>query len=133
MINDILLFSTYALQPSRLIVRSGLDVPTFVTRRLHACHHARAHNGKRRTVGEKCPEILPKCRFPRYILGSFTCRKAMTWDRRLLLRIFLPQKSDGFGRVRTRELRYQRPARYLLTTEAASTCVQWMCRAKKKK
>jgi hypothetical protein len=34
----ILLFLTYALQPSRLIVRSGLDVPTFATRRLHACH-----------------------------------------------------------------------------------------------
>jgi hypothetical protein len=34
-----MLFSTYALQPSRLIVRSGLDVPTFATRRLHACHH----------------------------------------------------------------------------------------------
>jgi hypothetical protein len=29
------LFSTYALQPSRLIVRSGLDVPTFATRHLH--------------------------------------------------------------------------------------------------
>jgi hypothetical protein len=27
--------------------------------------------------------------------------------------IFLPQKSDGFGRVWTRELGYQRPARYL--------------------
>jgi hypothetical protein len=24
-----------------------------------------------------------------------------------------PEKSDGFGRVRTRELGYQRPARYL--------------------
>jgi len=30
-----------------------------------------------------------------------------------VLRIFSPQKSDGFGRVRTRELGYQRPARYL--------------------
>jgi len=28
-----------------------------------------------------------------------------------VLRIFLPQKSDGFGRVWTRELGYQRPAR----------------------
>jgi len=26
----------------RLIVLSGLDVPTFAIRRLHACHHARA-------------------------------------------------------------------------------------------
>ena len=42
-----LIFSTYALQPSRLIVRYGLDVPTFVTRRFHACHHARAPSGGR--------------------------------------------------------------------------------------
>jgi len=42
-----LLFSTYALQALRLIVRSGLDVPTFATRRLHACHHARAPSGWR--------------------------------------------------------------------------------------
>jgi hypothetical protein len=34
-------------------------------------------------VGEKCPIILSKCRIPRYIQGSFTCRKATTWDRRL--------------------------------------------------
>ena len=31
-----LLFSTQALQPSRLIVRFGLDVPTSATRRFHA-------------------------------------------------------------------------------------------------
>ena len=30
-----------------------------------------------------------------------------------VLRILSPQKSDGFGRVWTRELGYQRPARYL--------------------
>jgi hypothetical protein len=71
----LLLFSTYALQPSRRIVRSGLDVPTFATRRLHAAE------GK--TMGEKYSEILPKCRFTRYIWGSFKCRKATTWDRRL--------------------------------------------------
>jgi hypothetical protein len=29
-----------------LIVRSWLDVPTFATRRLHACHHARAPSGR---------------------------------------------------------------------------------------
>jgi hypothetical protein len=32
----LLLFSTYALQPSRLTVRYGLDVPTYATRRPHA-------------------------------------------------------------------------------------------------
>jgi len=31
----------------RLIVRSDLDVPTFATRRLHGCHHARAPSGGR--------------------------------------------------------------------------------------
>jgi hypothetical protein len=36
-----------------------------------------------------------------------------------VLSIFSPEKSDGFGRVWTRELGYQRPARYLETTEAA--------------
>ena len=40
-------------------MRSGLDVPTFATRRLHACHHARAPNGGRwnlwaRNVREFC-------------------------------------------------------------------------------
>ena len=49
----LLLFSTYALQPSRLIVRSGLDVPTFATRRLHACHHARALSGGRWNCGRE--------------------------------------------------------------------------------
>jgi len=49
----------------RLIVRSGLDVPTVATRHLHACHQARAPSGGR--WGEKCPVVLPKCPFPRYI------------------------------------------------------------------
>jgi len=31
----------------RLIVRSESDIPTFATRRLYACHHARAPGGKR--------------------------------------------------------------------------------------
>ena len=62
--NGVLLFSTYPLQPSRLIVRSGLDVPTIATRGLHAAReHAAAEGG---TVGEKCPNILPKCRLERY-------------------------------------------------------------------
>jgi len=49
----LLLFSTYALHPSRLIVRSGLDVPTFTTRSLHACHHARAPSGERWNCGRE--------------------------------------------------------------------------------
>ena len=63
----IIIFPTYALQPSRLIVRSGLDVPTFATRRLHACHHTRAPSGGRWNCGRKSLGISPKCRFLRYI------------------------------------------------------------------
>ena len=37
----------------RLIVRSELDVSTFATRRLHACHHARAPNGGRWNCGRE--------------------------------------------------------------------------------
>ena len=64
--------------------------------------------------------ILPEnARLPRNIQGSFTCRKSMTWDKRLYFPsegrraedFFRPEKSDGFGRVWTRELGYQRPAR----------------------
>ena len=54
---------------------------------------------------------------PRSIQESFTCHKSTTWDRRLYFPsegrcaedFFRPEKSDGFGRVWTRELGYQRP------------------------
>jgi len=53
-LSAVLLFIfNYALQPSRLIVLSGLDVPTFATRRLHACHHARAPSGGRWNCGRE--------------------------------------------------------------------------------
>ena len=61
--------------------------------------------------------ILPEnARLPRNIQVSFTCRKSTTWDRRLYFPwgfFFRPEKSNGFGRVWSRELGYQRPARYL--------------------
>jgi hypothetical protein len=49
----LLLVSTYALQPSRLIVRFGLDVSTFATWHLHACHYARALIGGRWNFGQE--------------------------------------------------------------------------------
>jgi len=49
----LLFFFNYALQPLRLIVRSWLDVPTFATRRLHVCHHARAPSGGRWNCGRE--------------------------------------------------------------------------------
>ena len=52
---------------------------------------------------------------PRHVTDGFT-----SLPKEGVLRIFFrSEKSDGFGRVWTRELGYQRPARYLQTTEAA--------------
>ena len=39
------LFTQLHTAALRLIVQSWLDVPTLATRRLHACHHARAPRG----------------------------------------------------------------------------------------
>jgi hypothetical protein len=68
------------------------------------------------TMGEKWPRILPKVRTSTSLLVSFTCRKARHGTdgftsplKEGVLRIFSPEKSDGFGRVRTREFEYQRP------------------------
>ena len=65
-----------------------------------------------------CREFCRKWRLPSHVWFFFTCRKFTTWDRRIYfppkegaLRIFSPEKSDGFARVWTRELGYQRPAR----------------------
>jgi hypothetical protein len=50
----------------------------------------RRESSKRRegelSMGDKeYPIIVPKCRLPRNIQGSFTCRKSTTWGRRLYL------------------------------------------------
>jgi hypothetical protein len=57
-------------------------------------------------MGEKWPEILPKVVTSKSLLGSFTCRKARhgtggftSPPKEGVLRIFSPEKSDGFGRV----------------------------------
>jgi hypothetical protein len=61
-----------------------LDVPTFAARCLHVLHDARDPSSERwNFVGEHDPVILPKCRLPRYIQGSFTCRKSTTWNWQL--------------------------------------------------
>jgi hypothetical protein len=46
-------FATTHCSLLRLIVLSGLNVPTFATRRLHACHHARAPSGGRWNCGRE--------------------------------------------------------------------------------
>jgi len=65
-------------------VRSGLDVPTFATRRLHACHHARARSGGRWNCG-------------REMSGKF-CLNAESHDtfRDLLHAVKLRHGTDGF-------------------------------------
>ena len=66
----------------RLIVRSELDVPTFATRRLHTCHHATAPSGGRwNCVREMSGKFCLNADFHVTFRGSFTCRKATTWDR----------------------------------------------------
>jgi len=46
-------FLYYALQPLRLTVQSELNIPTFVTRHRHTCHHARAPSGGRWNCGQE--------------------------------------------------------------------------------
>jgi len=70
-LRDYCLFIQLRTAALRLIVRFWLDVPTFATKRLHACHHARAPSGGRWNCGREMSGNLPKC------------RKATTWDRRL--------------------------------------------------
>ena len=52
------------------------------------------------TMGEKLPRILPKVATYTSLLGSFTCRKFTTWDRRL----YLPSEGS-----RARKIRRLRP------------------------
>jgi hypothetical protein len=59
------------------------------------------------TIGEKMDErILPEVATSTSLLGSFTCRKAQhgadgftSPPKEGVLRIFSPEKSEGFGRV----------------------------------
>ena len=86
-----------------------LDFPTFATRRLHACHHARAPSGGRwNRVGEKYQGILPKFPTSTLHLGMFLHAVKLRHGadgfisppKEGVLRIFFAlKKSDGFGRV----------------------------------
>jgi len=76
--------SNYVLQPLRLIVRSGLEVPTFATRRLHACPHARAPSGGRWNCG-------------REMSGNFCLNSDFhVTFRDLLHAVKLRHRTDGF-------------------------------------
>ena len=49
-------------------------------------------------MGEKLPRILPKVATSTSLLGSFTCRKFTTWDRRLYLPYEGRRAEDFFAR-----------------------------------
>ena len=77
---------------------------------------------RRKYLGEKWPVILTEsCDFHAYSFGFFympqICDMGQTavlpFRRKACYCFFRPEKSDGLGRVRTRELGYERPARYL--------------------
>ena len=66
-----------------LTVRSWLDVPTFATRRLHACNHARAPSGGRWNFGREKS-------------GNFAEMTTSTPFRDLLRAVKLRHGTDGF-------------------------------------
>jgi len=77
------LFFNYALQPLRLIVRSGLDVPTFATRRHHACHHTRAPSCGRWSCGrEMSRQFCLNADLHVTLRDLSHAVKLTTWDRR---------------------------------------------------
>jgi hypothetical protein len=84
-------------------------------------YDTRDPSSKRWNCGRECRlVILPKCQLPRYIYGSFTCRKSATWDQRLYFPSkgrraddFFPLKNPGgFSRVWTCKLGYLKSAHY---------------------
>jgi hypothetical protein len=103
----------YALEaPLPIGLLCDLCHPPLIFRRSHfRCHvpprpyDAREPSSERWNCGrEFWSVILPKCRLPRLIWGSFTCRKYATWDRRLYFPsegrraedFFRPEKSWRF-------------------------------------
>ena len=57
------------------------------------------------TMGEKLPRILPKVATSTSLLGSFTCRKFTTWDRRL----YFPSEGRRAEDFLARKIRRPRP------------------------
>jgi hypothetical protein len=94
------LFSTTHCSFLRLVVRCVLDVPTFATRRLHACHHARAPSGESwncgaRNVREFCLHVDFQVTF-RDLLHAVKLRHGTDGFtsslKKGVLRIFSPKK-----------------------------------------
>ena len=97
---------------STTIIRSLHMSPANVTfiksvkvRRYGLCDCVAAKEGV--TMGEKWPRILPKVATSTSLLGSFTCRKFTTCDRRRYFPSERRRAEDFFSP----ELGYQSPAR----------------------
>ena len=93
------LWSFSTLRLFGLLYSYPQQFPAFISR--GATHHTEA-----RDLYQRRRELLPRNFASRSViyenpLGSFTCRKAGTWDiLEGILRIFrTPEKSNGFGRV----------------------------------
>jgi hypothetical protein len=92
-----------------------LDVPTFAARCLHVLNNASAHSSEWWNCGrEWCPVIYRNYAFStpfRDLLHAVKLRHGTDGftfpPKEGMLRIFSTEKSDGFGRVWTRELGYQ--------------------------
>ena len=96
----------------------SLVLPTRTAR----CLHQRPSSERSNYLGEKWPVISTEsCDFHAYTFGFFympqICDMGQAalppFRRKACWGFFRPEKSDGFGRVWSRELGYQRPARYL--------------------
>jgi hypothetical protein len=91
----------------RLIVQSWLDVPTFATRRLHACHHTRAPSDERWKCGQEMSGNFAKMPiYTLHFMGLLHAVKLRHGTDRFtfltkegVLRIFPPKKSVCFDRV----------------------------------
>jgi hypothetical protein len=95
-------YTSDALQPAGLLCSPVpllmLDVTTSAARCLHIHTTRQTLVAKGGTCGRELSIILPKCQLPRYILGSFTCRKFTRWDRRLYFPSEGWRAEDFFGR-----------------------------------
>ena len=84
---------------------SDYNVPTPATRRPSRLkRRERTPAAEGGTMGEKLPRILAKVATSTYLLGTFTCRKFTTWDRRL----YFPsegRRAEDFFAQKIRRLR----------------------------
>ena len=93
------------------------NVPAFATSRLQEILAAKGGTTWARMADEFCPKMPDFHVTFRDLLHAVNLRMGQTallpLRKKACWGFFRPEKSNGFGRVWTRELGYQRPARYL--------------------